>query len=445
LDTSNYAFFWGCQIPARLPFMEKSTRVVLDQLGISYQDMPDFTCCPEKSLVKNFSQFHWLLTAVRNLAVAEAAGLNVLAMCNGCYGTLKGAAVVMATDTAMRERVLEALASVGLEYRGVVAVRHLVELLHDQVGTGVIRSMIEKPLSGMRIAAHPGCHMLRPSSAIRFDDPLKPAKYDALIDALGAESVDYHTKLLCCGGALSHTGEAEDSMALTRRKLLELQNLGVDAMTLLCPACFMQFDQKQYMAQRKGEHLHVPVLTYPELLGLALGLEPAELGLSGHRVDTSGFLAKWEQKLTHFMEVKRHLDLPSVRRCYECGACVADCPVAEITESFKPNQLIGMVLEGRIEELLNSKAIWYCVECHTCYELCPQKFGMEKVFATLKHLAIERGLMPPSIKGGLDLFKKTGRLGDPDQKARKKLGLPEVTTGGGEQLMELLKFTAKKE
>lgn len=445
MDTTNYAFFWGCQIPARLPFMEKSTRAVLDALDVKYRDLPGFTCCPEKSLVKNFSQLQWLLTAVRNLAVAEQAGLDILAMCNGCYGTLKGAGVLMATDTSLRQRVQEALAGVGLEYKGKVAVRHLVELFHDRVGPGALRSRVEKPLSGMRIAVHPGCHMLRPSSAIRFDDPLKPYKYDALVQALGAESVDYHTKMLCCGGALSHTGEAEDSMALTRKKLLELQKHGVDAMTLLCPACFMQFDQKQYMAQRKGEHLHVPVFTYPELLGLTIGLEPGKLGLEGHRVETSGFLEKWEKKLENYLEVKRHLDLPSVRRCYECGACVADCPVAEITGAFKPNELIGMVLEGRIEELLNSKSIWYCVECHTCYEMCPQKFGMEKVFTTLKHLAIEGGLMPPSIKGGLDLFQKTGRLGEPDQKARKKLGLPETAAGGGEQLQELLKFAARTE
>lgn len=441
MGSAKYAFFWGCQIPARLPFMEKSTRLVMDALEVKYTDLAGFTCCPEKSLFETYNEREWVLTAARNLALAEQAGLDIVAACNGCYGTLKSVANRLDLEPDLKEWVNRGLSTIGLAYNGLVRVRHLVELLHDEVGPARIRARVEKPLSGMRIAVHPGCHMVRPSSAIHFDDPLNPVKFDALVEALGAESVSYHTKMMCCGGALSNVGELEDSIALTRKKLLELQRIGVDAMTLLCPACFMQFDQKQYLVQRQGEHLHVPVFTYPELVGLAMGMSPAELGLNNHRVDTAPFFKTWEEKLAHYMEVKRHLDLASVRRCYECGACVADCPVAEIVEPFKPNELIGRLLDGKIEELLAAKAIWYCVGCHTCYELCPQKFGMEKVFTVLKHLAMERGLMPPPVKGGLDMFRKTGRLGAPDERNRKKLGLEPFPAGGEEELARLLAFS----
>ncbi|MDN5293668.1 MAG: heterodisulfide reductase subunit [Eubacteriales bacterium] len=435
---AGYAVFWGCQIPARLPFMEKSTRLVLDALGIDYVDLEGFTCCPEKSLVKNYSEMRWLLTAARNLAVAERAGRDLLVVCNGCYGTLRAAANRLTTEKELRDLVNEKLATIGLTYTGRQRVRHLIEVFHDEVGPAAIKSRVTKPLTGMRIAVHYGCHMLRPSSAIHFDDPLKPSKFDALVTALGAESIDYHTKMMCCGGALSHVGDEADAMALTRKKLLELMKRQADAMVLVCPACFMQYDQKQYLAQRKGEKIHLPVFTFPELLGLALGIDPAELGLDYHRVDTTDFFRTWEKHLADYELVKRHIDLNAVRRCYECGACVSDCPVAEIKERFDPNRLIGMLLDGRVNELLNSKEIWYCVECHTCYEMCPQKFGMEKVFATLKHLAMERGLMPPSIKGGVDMFLRTGRLGAPDDRTRKKLGLGQLPPDGGEELKRLL-------
>jgi CoB--CoM heterodisulfide reductase subunit B len=445
MELAKYAFFWGCQIPARLPFMEKSTRLVLESLAVDYTDLAGFTCCPEKSLVRNFNKEQWLLTAARNLSLAEQAGLDLVTACNGCYSTLKSAHMQLRTDHELKKRVNYFLQQIGLQYQGVVKVKHLVELLHDEVGPGKLRSHVQKPFSGMRIATHPGCHMLRPSSAIRFDDPLKPTKLDALVEALGAHSVDYQLKMTCCGGALSHAGEEEDSLALTRKKLLELQKMQVDALVLLCPACFIQYDQKQYLAQRRGERLNIPVFTYPELLGLALGLSKEELGLESHRVAIGDFLARWEQNLDHFGEVKQYLDLPAARRCFECGACVADCPVAETTDSFKPRELIGRLLEGKIEELLQSKEPWYCVECHTCYELCPQKFGMEKVFGVLKRLAWERGLVPASIKGGVGTFLKTGRLGEPDERNRKKLGLTPFPSGGAEDWQKLLEICKEQE
>jgi CoB--CoM heterodisulfide reductase subunit B len=445
MDRIKYAVFWGCQIPARLPFMEKSTRLALDALGIKHTDLEGFTCCPEKTLVKNYRQSHWVLAAARNLAVAEKEGLDILTPCNGCSGTLKTVAAMLKNDAELRSIVSEALSQVGMEYKGSARVKHLLEVLHDEAGPGKIKSAVVKPFSGMRIAVHPGCHMNRPSPAAGFDDPLHPVKFDALVEALGAECVDYHTKMMCCGGALNHAGEAEDSMALTRKKLLELQGLGADAITLFCPACFIQYDQKQYMAQRRGDRLHIPVLTYPELLGLAAGVEPAGLGLAGHRVDLAGFFRAWDDRLINYSEVKKHLDLASVKRCYQCGACVSDCPTAEITDEFGPNELIGQLLDGKIEELVNSKAIWYCVECHTCYEMCPEKFGMEKVFSALKHLSLERGAMPPSVKGGIDVFLKSGRLGEPDERARKKLGLKPLPPGGGEELARLLEWSKSRD
>ncbi len=291
---NGYALFWGCTIPARFPFMEKSMRSVLNILDVDYQDLDGFTCCPEKSLVKNFNPALWELTAARNVSLAERAGLNILTPCNGCYGTLKGISSRLRTFPVEANRANEALAPLDLAFHGRARVEHLIEFLHDQLGLGKIRAKVVFPLRGMRLAVHGGCHLTRPSNAIHFDDPIKPAKFDALVAALGAESVDYPTKSICCGGYLSRVGMQELNLTMAGEKLKELTELGVDALTTCCPECFKIFDSFQPLLQKKGLEVSVPVLTISELAALAFGVAPEELGLKDHRVDVSPFLQKFE-------------------------------------------------------------------------------------------------------------------------------------------------------
>ena len=435
--SAKYAYFWGCQIPSRLPFVEKATRLVLGALDVAVEDLPGFTCCPEKAMIGNHSEWEWLVTAARNLAVAEQAGSTLIVPCNGCYSTLKSAHHELTADRARREEVNAVLAGVGLAFTGAAQVKHLVEFLHDDLTPERIRKKVVRSMRGLRIAAHPGCHMLRPSWAIRFDDALNPVKLDALIQALGALAVDYPAKMLCCGSNMAYAGEQEDSFAVMRRKIVELQGLATDALTLTCPACFMQFDQRQALLVRRGERLGLPVFTYAQLLGLALGFSGTEMGLSAHRVDTAPFLAAWGSRAQAEDRIRSLCNLADVRRCYECGACVADCPAAAADERFAPNELIGRFLAGQIDQLVDSVAPWLCLECHTCFELCPQKFGMEKVFTVLKHLAMERGVAPAPIKGAAELFARSGRLAEPDARSRKKLGLPPLPEGGGADLRRL--------
>lgn len=436
--SSEYAYFWGCQIPSRLPFVEKATRAVMDRLGVDVADLPGFTCCPEQAMISSKSEWEWLITAARNLAVAEAAGSNLIVPCNGCYSTLKSAHVQLTGNPTLMAKVNSRLEDIGLVFTGAVKVKHLVEFLHDDITPARIQSQVVRRMSGLRIAAHPGCHMLRPSTAISFDDPFRPVKLDALIGALGAIALDYPSKMLCCGSGLAFAGEQEDSFAVMRKKITELRGLGANALTLTCPACFMQFDQRQALLVRRGEKPGLPVFVYTQLLGLALGFSADEMGLSSHRVDTASFFTAWEQREGAEDAIRSLCDLADVRRCYQCGACVADCPVAAADERFHPNELIGRFLAGRIDELVNSIEPWLCLECHTCFELCPQKFGMEKVFSALKHLSLEKGTAPAPIKGGVDLFTKSGRLAEPDLRSRKKLGLPPLPESGAGDLSKLL-------
>jgi CoB--CoM heterodisulfide reductase subunit B len=440
---SDYTLFLGCIIPARFPFMEKSTRLVLSKLGCVLHDLDGATCCPTKSIIKPIGEMGWYVTAARNLALAERTGHDLLVPCNGCYSTLKSVEVELKINPGLREEVNKVLASAGLEYRGTIEVKHLVEVLHDQIGIPKIKQLIKKPFDGMKIATHAGCHMLRPSSSIFFDDPNKPKKFDALIEALGAKSIDYETKMLCCGGNLNTADEPDEASALARMKLLEVTKKA-DALALTCPSCFMQYDSRQYLLQKSGEKLNVPILYYPELLGLAMGFTAQELGMDMHRIDSADFLSKWVSKNNYLKTLREVFDLPSVIKCYECGACVNDCPVVKVNPEFNPNEIIGKLLSGELEAVIGSHNIWRCVDCYTCYELCPQKMGMNKIFDKLKQIAIKKGKLPAGYSASIEMFRKEGRLGEPTS-VRKKLKLPEPPKSGAEELKKLLLILEKGE
>jgi CoB--CoM heterodisulfide reductase subunit B len=431
-----YTLFLGCIIPARFPFMEKSTRLVLSRLGCVLHDLEGATCCPTKSIIKLFGDLTWYVTAARNLAIAEKAGIDLLVPCNGCYSTLKTVEVELGINPHLREKVNKTLTSADLEYSGTIEVKHLVEVLHDEIGISKIEQHIIKPFEGMKIAAHAGCHMLRPSSSIFFDDPNKPKKFDALIEALGAKSIEYETKMLCCGGSLNTADAPDEATALARMKLLEVAKKA-DAISLTCPSCFMQYDSRQYLMQKSGEKLDVPIIYYPELLGLAMGFATKELGMDMHRMDVAEFLLKRDSRYNYLKMLNKLFDLPSVRKCYECGACVNDCPVVKINPEFNPCEIIGRVLSGELAAVMESHDIWMCVDCYTCYELCPQKMGMNKIFDKLKRLALEKGKSPRGFGAGIEMFRKEGRLGEPTS-LRRKLKLPEPPKSGVDELKKLL-------
>lgn len=430
-----YSLYLGCIIPARFPFMEKSLRMTFSALDIETQDLEGTTCCPTKTIIRPMGEYQWCLTAARNLSIAEKTGLDLLIPCNGCYSTFKTVQHMLSTNSNLRERINNSLSKVGLKYQGNIEIKHLIEVLHDDIGIQVVRGKITRPLEGMKIAAHPGCHMVRPSLGINFDDPNNPKKFDALIETLGARSIDYRTKMLCCGGAFLNSDEPENANALSREKLLEVQNLA-DAIALVCPSCFMQYDSRQYTMKKEGEKINLPIIYYPELLGLAMGFSQEEMGMHMHRIETRAFLEKWHLMQEYFKALREHFDLASLRRCYECAACLDDCPSAKVSP-FNPNQMIGSLLEGKLEEALDSPEIWRCLDCYTCYELCPQKFGMNKVFDRLKSLALKKGKAPKTMGATIEMFKKTGSLGEPTM-LRKKLKLPEAPESGGEELKKLL-------
>ncbi|MBI5827475.1 MAG: hypothetical protein HZB22_07105 [Deltaproteobacteria bacterium] len=293
-----FAVFWGCTIQTRFPFIEKSTRTVLDAFKLPYRDIDGFTCCPEKSLVNNVDRGAFVVTAARNVSLVDELGYDLVSPCTGCVSNLATVRSELNANPGEKAHVNSFLKEIGREFTGEAGLRHLVPFFHDAVGISRIKQKIKKDFSGMRVAIHYGCHMIRPSHALKNDDPLNPKKFDNLIRALGAESLEFNTKLMCCGQGLDRIDRHENALHFARIKLKELKSMGADALILCCPSCFLQFDNNQFLMEKEGEKFGVPVIYFTELLGLALGYSPEELGMTSHRVDCGPFVKKWEAVTT---------------------------------------------------------------------------------------------------------------------------------------------------
>ncbi len=276
------AFFPGCLIPTKYPHMELAVRRTLEPLGVEIVDLDGFSCCPDPIFFQASDKIGWLTLAARNLTIAEEAGLSIFTICSGCTGTLSEANHMLKEDAELRERVNRRLARVGREYRGTVSVRHIVALIRDEIGIECIRESVTRPLTGVRVALHYGCHLLKPSNIMNVDDPDDPQILHQLVEAIGAEPVPHGERFLCCGKACV---DVDLPLEMTRTVLRSIKEAGVDCMGLICPTCFSSFDTGQLLIARKtGEKLEVPPIYYFQLLGLAQGLAPADVGLNRHRI-----------------------------------------------------------------------------------------------------------------------------------------------------------------
>ncbi|OFW56562.1 MAG: hypothetical protein A2133_08610 [Actinobacteria bacterium RBG_16_64_13] len=448
--------FWGCTIPARFPFIEKSTRLALDGLGVEPVDVPGFTCCPETTLVKAADEEAYYLTAARNLALAERSGLPLITPCNGCYSTFKSVLADLKVDWRLEQRINDRLATVGPTVNGTADVWHLVEWLSEDLGPAALSKRAVKPFWGMKIAVHYGCHLLRPSPAVRWDSPTAPTKFESLVRALGATVVEYETKMDCCGNALDRVGERRAALDMLERKLDDVRTHDVDALVVSCPSCFLQFDLNQATLLREsgaaspdsaagGRQAGVPVLYITELIALALGHDPAELGLDMHRVGVGAFLEKWAGRLEQRATLAKTFDLNELQICAGCRACDADCPVTHAEEDFVPSRIITRLLAGDLEAILESPDPWRCTDCMTCLERCHSRIGMAEVFERLKRLAREQGHVPAAVQSSYQAFMASGTLGTGRATSREKLGLPALPANGIADLKTILARPGKGE
>jgi len=291
-QNAEYTLFLGCTVPVRALNYEISARKVAEKLGLRFSDVPDFSCCGYP--VKSVHRYGYLLMAARNLALAEKKGLPLCTLCSACCGSLTEANHEIQEDKTLRQKINKDLFEcLGMSYEGSVQVTHFTRILREEIVKKRIAEQIQADLSSLHVAPHYGCHYTKPTSIYgKIEDPENPKSLDELIEATGAHSVQYEDKLQCCGGGVLAIDE-QVALAMSQRKLEHIRAQQADAMVLVCPFCNVMYEGNQRKIEKVFQKEYkLPVLYYPQLLGLALGIEPDELGMKMNRVKATEMLKK---------------------------------------------------------------------------------------------------------------------------------------------------------
>ncbi|MFW5722647.1 MAG: CoB--CoM heterodisulfide reductase iron-sulfur subunit B family protein [Desulfohalobiaceae bacterium] len=290
-----YAYYPGCSLSESAREYDVATRKVLSALDVETLEIPDWTCCGA-SAVESISKLLTYSLPARNLSLAqrELPGLDVLVPCSACYLNLLRVNEESVRDRELSEKIGQVLEVEGLSYDGGVTVRHLLDVLVNDVGEEAVGGAVSRKLQGLRVAPYYGCQILRPYA--RFDDPERPVSMEPLITRTGAEVHTWNMGGKCCGASLMTT-KKEVAMHSVSRILGAAR--GADVIVTVCPMCQMNLEAFQKQAMRGLEqHDPISVLYLPQLLGLSMGLRPDDLLLHKNMVVTDAFTHKLDHPVT---------------------------------------------------------------------------------------------------------------------------------------------------
>jgi heterodisulfide reductase subunit B len=290
-----YIYYPGCSMEGSAKAYYDSLNAIKDTLDMELHEIDDWNCCGATEYVGiNLIQAYSLIA--RNLALAArqtSGNKTVMAPCSACYLNLEKADHYMAERPALGEKVNEALAAGGLNYKpGSLEIRHLLDVLVYDVGLETIKAKVTHPLKGMRVAPYLGCMVPRPDFEHHWSDHEHPTELDDLLKAIGADVVDFPLKTECCGGHMTQIGP-ETAYELIRRLVSSAEDHGADIMVTVCPMCQMNLDAYQTETNRFfGTHYHMPIVFFTQLMGLAFGADPKELGFGMELVSAKKALAR---------------------------------------------------------------------------------------------------------------------------------------------------------
>ncbi len=277
-----YIPFFGCMMTIKYPWFEAAVRKTLDNIGVETVDVDGFTCCPDPIYFQARDKIEWYTVAARNLTLAEDLGHDIITTCSGCTATLSEVNLALKEDEELKKQINERLNKIGREFKGSINVRHACTVLRDDFGMERVTETVKRPLEGLKVAVHYGCHLLKPSRIMRVDDPDRPTILQNLLTAIGAEPIHHDLTLLCCGRACMNE-EIPNNMVAEILDAIKAAN--ADCMGLICPSCFDEFDLGQIVLGRKlKKTFDVPIVYYFQLLGIAQGMSLEEVGLNMHKV-----------------------------------------------------------------------------------------------------------------------------------------------------------------
>ncbi len=272
----DYTYYPGCSLEVSNKAYDISARNVAKALGANLIELEDWNCCGATNYM-SVRELRSFAISARNLALAEKLNRDVVTACSACYTTLNKTHQYMENDAELRAKVNDALSAVDLKYDCNIKVRHLLDVLVNDLGIENIAKKVKVKLEGLRVVPYYGCQLTRPNAT--FDDAELPTTMDSLFAALGADVVDYSLKTKCCGGMLMTTAD-KVALKLVKSLLSYAVKQKADCIVTPCPLCHFNLDAYQDNVNKMfGTNFAVPTLFFTQLIGVALGLSAQEIAL----------------------------------------------------------------------------------------------------------------------------------------------------------------------
>jgi len=290
-----YLLYPGCSMETSGRAYAESLAVVARALGIGFREIDDWNCCGATEYL-GISRTPAYALISRNLALATRqsnGARTVVAPCSACYLNLAKADHCLQEDPAMDARVNEALGAGGLSYApGSVAIRHLLDVIVNDVGLQAVKAKVTRPLHGLRVAPYVGCMLARPDYGGRVSNHEYPTELDTLLAVLDAEVIDFPLKTHCCGGHMTQIGP-ETAYELIRRLLHAAAQFEADVIATVCPMCQLNLDAYQQATNKHfGTQYQIPILFFTQLVGLAFGHDAKALGFGREMVSAREALSR---------------------------------------------------------------------------------------------------------------------------------------------------------
>ena len=287
-----YAYYSGCVAKGACKELDTSTKAIAQALGLELVELTKATCCGSGTFKETDELMEDVVNA-RNISLAEELNLTVMTQCSTCQGVLGRVNDKLQNSDPTRKNEVNALLNTqGHNFQGSTEVLHLLWILIRDYGLENLAAKVTRSLANLKCASFYGCYLLRSQTVTRFDDPFKPESLENIFRAVGATPVYYEGRVQCCGWPISSYAPKE-SFAMAGRHLTAAIAAGADCIVTPCPLCHLNLDSRQpEVANAIGQKLGIPILHLPQLIGLAIGLDPKALGLDRHVVSTSSILKK---------------------------------------------------------------------------------------------------------------------------------------------------------
>lgn len=281
------AYYPGCSLHGTAVEYDLSTRAIADKIGLALVEPQGWVCC---GTTPAHSTDHLLSTVMplKSLALIEQGGQSYVTVpCPSCFTRFRTAMRDVASDPELREQVV---ARTKYAPSPELKVDHLLTTISERVGMEAIAAAVTKPLQGLKVVCYYGCVITRPPELTGVTDYEYPMAMDRLLQALGAESLDWSYKTECCGVSLS-ISQLPIALDMSRKVLDGAKEVGAEAIAVACPLCHANLDMRQHQISEKyGQPYDIPIMYFTQLMGLAFGLEPASLGLQKHFVSAEPLL-----------------------------------------------------------------------------------------------------------------------------------------------------------